>query len=105
MRNTRRPFLGSVFGFLKGHTVFVPRFAIHRGSAALFLQPELVVFGPDSQHLRATLRAAFLLAGHTALVRHARFALGADTLSALPHRVLAFALGHFADLLSDFRGS
>ena len=70
------------------------------GSAALFLQPELVVFGPDSQHLRATLRTAFVLARHTALVRHACIALGADTLAAFSHRVMAFSLGHFADLLS-----
>jgi len=59
------------------------------------------VFGPDAQHLGAALRTAFILARHTALVSHDRFALGADALSAFPHRVLALLFGHLADLLGD----
>jgi hypothetical protein len=65
-----------------------------------FLQPEFVVFRPYSQHFSVALRAAFILARHTALVRYAGVALGADTLSAFPHRVLVFTFGHFTDLLS-----
>jgi hypothetical protein len=65
-----------------------------------FLQPEFVVFGPYSQHFSVALRAALILARHTALVRYAGVALGADTLPAFPHRVLEFMFGHFVDLLS-----
>ena len=61
------------------------------------------MFGPDSQHLGATLRTALILARYTALVGHARVALGADTLSTLSHGVLVVALSHFTNLLCDAR--
>jgi hypothetical protein len=65
----------------------------------LFLQPEFVVFGPYPQHFGVALRAAFILARNTALVRYACVALGANTLSAFAHCVLEFMFGHFVDLM------